>query len=148
MNNIKEITPDPAIGTVGRGQLSGAKGTAENERKPAAAEEIQQDQLQVDDKRRDETRLVENAKLMLGELPEVRTDKVELARQRMQEGYYDRPEVLQAAAEKIAKQEIGGESDQINPQNVQRARQRIVSGYYDQQQVLDQTAEKIVKGNR
>jgi hypothetical protein len=147
MNNIKEIGPDPQIGSIGRGQIGSTQSAPESERQPKVEESLRQDTLQVDPARRDETRTVENAKLIMEELPDIRPDKVELARQRIEQGFYDRSEVLDAIAGKIANQELKAATESIDPKNVTRARNRLTEGYYEQQQILNQTAEKIIKNN-
>src|SRR3990172_4941781 len=63
---------------------------------PTAADRAEVTPLQAE-----EAGLREAAKLVLESLPEVRADKVELAKQRLAEGFYNKPEVQAAIAGRI-----------------------------------------------
>jgi hypothetical protein len=164
MTNIKEISPEASIGKVGRGQPAAAQAPEESRRGKVPAESSQRDILQVDEKRRDEVRLIENARLLLSELPDIRPERVEEVRRRLREGFYDRPDVIEKVVDQILKEgsfrassarkaETGSEAkiseeEQKSEERVQRARRRQANGYYDQPDVLDETARRILKGNR
>lgn len=161
MTNIKEISPESALGKVGRGQPTAPKPPEETAPEKADATPDRKDILQVDEKRRQEVRLMENARLLLEELPDTRPERIEEVRRRLQEGFYDDPEVVEKVVDKVLeelsqrKSAIGKlksetevkEDNSTDPKRVQQARHRLARGYYDQPDVLDETARRILKEN-
>ena len=92
---------------------------------------------------------------------DVRASRVEAVKQRVQSGYYDRPEVRQAIADAVldsgvvdavaqevqaarsAKQELANVPD-VRADRVAEARQRADTGFYDQAGVKAQIAENVL----
>jgi hypothetical protein len=150
MNEVKQITQDAALQQVARQQATASKevsAPAESRETDAAARRGA-DIIEFDPRRRDDALLEENANVLLGELPEVRADRVEEARRKLESGFYDRPEVLTQTA-----QNIQDEMDQTaaleqkqkaEKSTVDGAQRRLGQGYYDQTEVLDETARRIV----
>lgn len=100
------------------------------------------DRAEVTPELQDASRLKEAAQLVLRELPDVRPDRVELARRRLAEGYYDRPEVRQAVAAAIlADPELPAPSA-LTPQRLAEIRRRLTERFYDQPEVV----ERIIHG--
>jgi hypothetical protein len=64
------------------------------------------------------------------------------AKRKLTAGVYDRPEILEQTAGKIA-QDLNAQAAVPAP-DVARARNRLAQGYYEQPEVLDETAKKIV----
>ena len=151
MINIPKISPESSVGKVGRGQQTAPQAPSETKQEKITPEPTSKDILQVDPKRREDARLFENARLLLEELPDIRPERIEEVRRRLQAGFYDRPEALEETAKKILREEPLQESaetskeDQADNERVQQARRRLVSGYYDQSDVLDETARRILK---
>jgi len=85
-----------------------------------------------------DSRNLQAAKLVLDTIPDVRTDKVELARQRLRDGYYDGPEIRESIAARMVKDP---EANPV-PTDVDEIRNRLQNGYYDNPEVKD----VIVKG--
>jgi anti-sigma28 factor (negative regulator of flagellin synthesis) len=150
MSNIKEITHDQAIGQIARKQAEQVKSPAETNRETETTrpDAVGRDLVEVDAQRADEAQLEENARLLLNELPEVRSDRVEEAKRKLAAGFYDSQNVLEETAGKI-RQELASPAlappPKDDPQEIARTRNRLAQGYYDQPQVLDETARKIVK---
>ncbi len=141
MNDIKEISPEAGIGKVGRGQPAAPQKTAEEVRQEQAADVAKkQDSLQVDQQRKQEAHLIENSRLFLDELPDVRAYRVQQAKRRLQEGYYNRPEVLEETAAKLLQDE-----SEISAENVKQAQNKLAGGQYDKPEVLDETAQRIIR---
>ncbi len=155
MTNVSKISPDSTIGKVNRQQQATPQTPAELKLDDVTPESNRKDILQVDRKRQEEIRLQENARLLLGELPDKRPDKIAEARRRMDSGYYDRPEVLEETAGKIIEENSSTtalrtkeeSNHEINPDRVNTARQRLADGYYDQPEIVDETARRILKEN-
>ena len=139
MTNIKEISPESALGKVGRGQPAAPKPPEESAPEKAGGAPEQKDILQLDEKRRQEVRLTENARLLLEELPDVRPERVEEVRRRLREGFYDDPEVVEKVVDKILEElserrsaarnlesepEVR-EGDSADSQRLQQARRRL-----------------------
>jgi len=140
MDEIKRIAPDSAIGKVGRSQTHDQNSVEELRQEKADKAAGNKDSLQVDQLRKEEAHIIENSRLLLDELPEVRSDKVALAKQRLAEGFYDKKEVLNQTAAKLIK-----EKDEVADQNIQQVRNNLAKGYYDNPDVLNQTAGNILK---
>ncbi|TKJ40266.1 hypothetical protein CEE37_08035 [candidate division LCP-89 bacterium B3_LCP] len=153
MTNIPKIAPDSAIGKVSRGQQTPVKPKEEVSPDKTTTEASSKDTVHVDEKRQENVRLAENARLLLEELPDVRSERVEQARRRLQEGFYDDPEVLAKTAGKILQERSevinanlkSADQDDTNGEKVQNAKRRVASGYYDKPEVLEKTAENILK---
>jgi hypothetical protein len=163
MSNIPKIIPDAALGKVDKGQQTHTQPAKEASQDKVTPESEKRDLLQVDQKRQEEVRLTENAKLLLEEFSDVRPDRVREARRRLESGYYDRLEILQRAAEKIldddtalrpihlkdlgAINQAADDENRTEHERVQNARRRLLNGYYEQSEILDETARKILKKN-
>ncbi|MFH1734356.1 MAG: flagellar biosynthesis anti-sigma factor FlgM [bacterium] len=148
MANVKGITPESGIGSIGRKQVQEQKPAERIEREQHAIERIKEDSLQVDQQRKLDAQMIEDARLLLEELPEIRDAKVAEVRSKLAEGFYDNPDVIKAVADKIvndpaALQKITGEK--VRPDKVDEARDRLNSGYYNQEDVLNETARRIIK---
>jgi len=150
MNEVKQIAQDAALQQVARQQATASKevSTPADSQETDAASRRGADIIDFDPRRRDDALLEENANVLLGELPEVRTDRVEEARRKLESGFHDRPEVIAQTA-----QNIQSEMDQTaaleKKQKSERAmvdgtQRRLGQGYYDQTEVLDETARRIV----
>jgi len=150
MNEVKQIAQDAALQQVARQQAAASKEVTTPPDAPETDATVRRgaDIIDFDPRRRDDALLEENANVLLGELPEVRADRVTEARRKLESGFYDRPEVLAQAA-----QNIQNEMDQTaaleKKQNAERttvdgAQRRLGQGYYDQTEVLDETARRIV----
>lgn len=155
MTNIPKISSESAVGKVDRRQPATPQSPTDVRTDESSKANKQSDLLQVDHQRQHENRLEENAKLLLGELPEKRADKIAQARSRLESGFYDRPEILEKTAGKILKDSInaaplqisGEENSAVNSDRVNNSRRRLASGYYEQQEVLEETARRIIKKN-
>ncbi|MFH1861460.1 MAG: hypothetical protein ABH878_01500, partial [bacterium] len=95
--DIREILPGWNPGRVERQHKTDSPALKPNERDSGRRDSgrIEEDILDLDQKLRENVRLAENAKLLLPELPEVRTDLIEQIRQRLDAGFYDSEEVLE-----------------------------------------------------
>jgi hypothetical protein len=142
MTEVKQISEESAIGKVSRGTPASQPKTAEEIKKEKTGEEVaRKDSLQVNEKLREEATLVENARLLLDELPEVREDKIALARRRLAEGFYDKAEVIEKTAAKM----VDEKNQDRAAGRVDKARNRLAEGYYEKPEVIDETARKIVR---
>ncbi|MFH0883829.1 MAG: hypothetical protein V2A56_12640 [bacterium] len=70
-----------------------------------------------------------------------RTKKLAEVKKRIQESFYDQPQVLDKIAGGIAKT-VQGSTDETE---VERAQRRSEEGFYDRPEVIDRTAENIVR---
>jgi len=103
------------------------------------------DRADIGEISREDSRSLEGAKLVFETLPEVRTDKVELARERLTEGYYDKPEVQDAIAGKmLADPEVNPAAGELNEKDIASIKDKLQSGFYDKLDVRDQIAGGMV----
>ncbi len=145
MTDIKEISPDAALKGVERKKTSPTKEVDGGVRRlQDGVHPTDQDILQLDEKRRADAVLEENAKLLLKELPEVRKERVEAVKKKLVEGFYDRLEVLQKTAVKI-EEEVEGDKARNAEKALDPIREKLSRGFYEQTEVLQETAEKIGK---
>ena len=158
MSNIPKIIPDASPGKIERGQQTPPQPARESSREEATPEAEKRDLLLVDRERQDEARFTGDARLLLEELPEVRRDRVERVRRRLESGYYERPDILERTADGLLNDEtvlkpliprnlkdIHGTDDLTEVERMQIARRRLLNGYYEQSEVLNETARKIQK---
>ncbi len=71
-----------------------------------------------------------------------RQEKLNLIKQRVQEGYYDQPEVVDALTDSLVTRtlEEAGTAD-----NLDAVRGRVDQNYYDRPKVIEKTAEKMTR---
>ena len=134
----------------GIGSIRGAEGKPVDkpELKPQQNVEPLQsgaDRADIGEVSREDSRSLEGAKLVFETLPEVRTDKVELARERLAEGYYDKPEIQDAIAGKmLADPEVNPAAGELNDNEVAAIKNKLQTGFYDQPDVRDKIASGMV----
>ena len=134
----------------GIGSIRGAEGKPvdKSEIKPQQNIEPLQsgaDRADIGEVSREDSRSLEGAKLVFETLPEVRTDKVELARERLAEGYYDKPEVQDAIAGKmLADSEVNPAAGEFNDNEIAEIKNKLKTGFYDQSDIRDKIAGGLV----
>lgn len=74
--------------------------------------------------------------------PADRTEKLEEVRQRVLEGFYDRPDVLERVADKVVGESAPG---QVKARDADEIHRRAEGGYYDRDDVVDRTAENVLR---
>lgn len=89
-----------------------------------------------------ESRLLDAAKMVYDALPDTRTDKIALARQRISEGYYGLPPVLEEIASRMLSDSEAKPARKLTATDQKVVKDRIDQGYYDQ----PQAAGKIAAG--
>ena len=115
--------------------------------KPPETEQIKSevDRAELEQSRLEDSQAFEAAKLVLETIPDVRTDKIELARKRLEEGFYDRPEIqAEIAAMMIADPEANPALRTLSPEEIETIRNRIESGYYDEEKVNNIIASGLI----
>jgi len=70
-----------------------------------------------------------------------RTEKLDEIRQKIEDGFYDDPDVMDAVAGAVASAITGGTEET----NVERATRRSEEGFYDRPDVVDETASNMLK---
>jgi hypothetical protein len=109
---------------------------------PAAKQKQGSDSAKISENAAEVARYQEMARLHREAYgPADRSEKLQQVRQRIQEGFYDNPDVQEKIAGGLttAIQAGGGESD------VERASRRTQEGFYDRPEVIDDTAERVVR---
>jgi len=150
MNEVKQIAQDAALNEVARQQAAAAKEISlpANQREAGAAPRSGADTIEFDPRRREDAIVEENAKILLNELPEVRADRVEEARRKLESGFYDRPEVIEQAAQNVQNEldqtATLAQKQKAEGEMVAGAQRRMAQGYYEQPEILDETARRIM----
>ena len=137
---------------LGNGGISPVKGqptrpVEQPDQKAGFAEKIasQQDTTELQRSRQDESRTFQAAKLVLESIPDIRQDRVELARQRSASGYYDKPEIrAEIAAGMVADPEADPAQNQLSAEEIAEIRVRLASGYYNQTNIRDDIAKGMI----
>ena len=93
---------------------------------------------------RDDTRILEGAKLLYEALPDVRADKVELAQKRLASGYYDRPEVRAEIAGKMVKDPESAPHALFSEERADQIREKSKLGFYDRPEIRNQIARGMI----
>ncbi len=141
---IPDISGPNAIGP--------SKGITPERTKPPKAEPREKpspqkptDRAEVVPERQEDARILQAARLVLDSLPDLREGKMELARRRLAEGFYDRPEVQgEIAGNILADPEIGPEPEELPPERAAEIKRRLAEGYYDQPDVQDRIARGLL----
>ena len=92
-----------------------------------------------------ESHLLEGAKLVFEAIPDVRADKVAQAKQRLAEGYYDRPAVIDQIAARLAADPEAQPSAQISLAEQAEIRRRLAEGFYDSPEAIEKIATGLVE---
>ncbi|MBM3326382.1 MAG: flagellar biosynthesis anti-sigma factor FlgM [Calditrichaeota bacterium] len=91
-----------------------------------------------------DARVLQGAKLLLEATPDIRQDKVELARQRLQAGFYNQPEVLAQTAEKMSADPEARPATPLSLEHIAGIKKRIAEGFYDRPEIKDQIAQSLL----
>jgi anti-sigma28 factor (negative regulator of flagellin synthesis) len=149
MTNVKGIAAESGINQVKRGTTV-SPSTPDEIKRDRKAEKggAQEDTLQVNQERRRAAGMIENARLLLEELPDSRPERIAQVKQRLQEGFYERAEVLEGTAGKIlddlqAKPPKTVSEDEAD--KIDQVKNRLRDGYYDRLDILEETARRILK---
>lgn len=102
------------------------------------------DRAEIDRISREDARILEGAKLLYEALPEVRSDKIKLARQRLAQGFYDRPEVRQEIANRLVADPEAHAVPPLTEEKTSVIKGRLENGYYDQPEVKSQIARNLL----
>jgi len=113
--------------------------------RPAEAESLPQDVADLRGDVRQEARILDAAKLVYEALPDVRADKVELARKRLAEGFYDRPEVQEQIAAKLAGDAEARPAPSLTLAQKADIQRRLAEGFYDRPEVVDEIARGLAE---
>ncbi len=134
-------------------QSDQVKGTPKPEKgKPKSIDKVEV--AGVTKQSKETARLFHLAKSKLQQVSDVRYDKLQAARKKIENGEYNRPEVLNALAEKLAKNPeiraaLGGiesntSMEGLSPQRMEVIRNRVKSGYYNRPEVVDKIADSLL----
>jgi hypothetical protein len=92
-----------------------------------------------------ESRLMDAARLVLEAIPDVRADKIELAKQRLAEGFYDKSEVRDQIAGAFVADAIATPTPEISARQQSEVKERLSAGFYNSPSVIEKIAEEMVK---
>lgn len=74
--------------------------------------------------------------------PSDRSSKLDEVRQRLESGYYDRPEVMDKVAGSLVE---GAAVESARANDLDTAKRRTEEGFYDKPEVIDKTAENVLR---
>jgi len=109
------------------------------------AESLPQDSAELSSKLQQESRILDAARLVYDALPDVRADKVKLAKERLADGFYNRPEIQDKIVEHLA---IDAEARPVLPLSANHKdliAKRIADGYYDKPEIQEQIARGMAE---
>jgi len=101
MSQITRIPPDADVTRINSARQTNQ--TTPQKQEDTGIPKEKEYTVDVDKKAQEDARLEQNAKLLLDELPGSRADRVEQAKIRLAEGYYDNDSVIDQTAEKITR---------------------------------------------
>jgi len=90
-----------------------------------------------------ESRVLDGARLVYDALPDVRADKVALAKQRLAAGYYDQPSVQDQIVAKLATDSEARPTPPLSLEAAATIKQRLADGFYDKPDVVDRIAQGL-----
>ncbi len=91
-----------------------------------------------------ESTLLEGAKLVFEAIPDVRADKVAQAKQRLAEGFYNKPDVIDQIATRLAGDPEAIPSVPLSLAQQGEIKRRLSEGFYDSPEALDKIAGGLV----
>ncbi|MFH0766379.1 MAG: hypothetical protein V2A61_08165 [Calditrichota bacterium] len=136
--NITDINSAGGLGPLTGSPSSKPTPSPEGQRsKSVEASRLPVDRTELDSNSRQDARVLEAAKMVIEALPEIRSDRVALARQRLSQGYYDRPEIQQAIAAKLVQDPESRPIPTLSSAQTDEMRNKIQQGYYLTDAVMD-----------
>lgn len=130
---------------------------AKGAQKPQAGKQKSVDKVEVAGiarQSKETGRLFRLAKAKMQAIADVRYDKIQAAKRKIENGEYNRPEVISALADKLAKNpEIQASlpksaekaaSAGLSPQRMEVIKNRLQSGFYDKPEVVEKIANSIL----
>lgn len=93
---------------------------------------------------REDTRILEGAKLLYEAVPDVRTEKVELARKRLADGHYDRPEVRAEIAGKMVEDAESIPRAPFSEERAEQIRENSKQGFYERPEIKNLIARGMI----
>ncbi len=107
--------------------------------------ESQKDRADLTPVNQENSRTLEASKLLLESIPDVRLDKIELARRRLADGFYDQPEIrAEIAARMISDPEVNPALNKLSAGETEKIRERLQSGYYDKPEIREDIAKGMI----
>ncbi len=107
--------------------------------------EPQKDRADLNATNQVNSRTLEASKLLLESIPDVRLDKIELARRRLADGFYDQPEIrAEIAAGMISDPESNPALSKLSAEETEEIGKRLQSGYYDNPEIREDIAKGMI----
>jgi anti-sigma28 factor (negative regulator of flagellin synthesis) len=139
---INELS-QPGVVQPNRGVTSRA--TSTSPAKPAESAGFALDQAEFHQTAKVESHLLEGAKLVYEAIPDVRTDRVAQAKQRLAEGFYNKPEVIDQIATRLAADPEARPSAPLSLAQQGEIKRRLSEGFYDTPEAIDKIANGLVE---
>ncbi len=92
---------------------------------------------------REDSRILDGARMVAEALPNIRQEKVKLAKERLESGYYDRPEVKDQIATGMTSDPESVPSAPISEEQIASIRSSVSNQYYDQPDVKNEVAKGL-----
>lgn len=105
---------------------------------------VKTDRLDMNQAARIDAQMLHAAKLVLDTLPDVRQDKVDQARKRLDKGFYDKAEVRLQIAKKLLQDPEVHLNINLTEQQTETIKNRLNTGFYEQSDIKDSIASDMV----
>lgn len=141
---ISDINQAGGIGSVRESSSHKPEQVSSKKSQPTGGQQNAIDRTEINRILREDTRILEAAKLLYEAVPDVRVDKVELARKRLASGYYDRPAVRKETAAKMVEDPESIPRAPLTNERVDEMRTKSKQGFYDQPEIKDRIARGMI----
>lgn len=139
---INELT-QPGVVQPNRGVTS--RSVATSPAKVAESAGFSLDQAEFHQEARVESHLLEGAKLVYEAITDVRTDRVAQAKQRLAEGFYNKPEVIDQIATRLAADPEARPSAPLSLAQQGEIKRRLSEGFYDTPEAIEKIAAGLTE---
>jgi len=92
-----------------------------------------------------ESNLLEGAKLVFEAIPDVRADRVALAKQRLADGFYDKPEIADRIADRMVADPEAQPSASLSLSQQGEIRRKLAEGFYDSPEAIEKIAGGLIE---
>lgn len=92
-----------------------------------------------------EAQILDAAKLVYEALPDIRADLLSLARQRLADGFYDRPVVMEQIARGLAADPEAQPTPPLSLEQQAEVKRRLAEGFYDRPEAVGRIARGLAE---
>lgn len=157
---VDNITQGAGAHSLHRSYLDSKKKVESEHKASQGSNQVSSDKIEISEDAKllmQQTSILKAASEALNSLPDVRADKVQQSTDRLQEGYYEDPQVYSKVADSLIggpneednaiaeAQKVTGEELEVRLEKIQEAQQKIEEGFYERQEIVENIVSRLLQ---